>query len=87
VTTSAPPTLTAQSLGGIGSVALVHRGAVTTTISKCYTQHRCGGADSCTKPQRIYRGTLSDLNYPVTVNLCDDHAEEAKADGWTLDPK
>jgi len=49
-------------------------------------------ADKCShlgckaEETKIYHGTDGSLLYPVTVNLCDAHVEESKADGWELEP-
>mgnify|MGYP003633071938 CR=1 FL=1 len=45
---------------------------------------KCGSRLACGAPSRIYRGTAPELNYPVTVNLCDAHLESSRADGWVL---
>ena len=48
------------------------------------TKGQCSTSSSCPVPPKIYTGTAPELHYPVTVALCDGHAEESRADGWTL---
>lgn len=58
-------------------------------MARCYlpTPAKCASPACRSQDTRVYSGSSPGLNDRVTINLCVQHTELAKADGWDLEPQ